>query len=520
MKFLLIDLSSVFHPIWHMCGKEPDVDAASNSTVAKVRSLAYGYQHVGICCDVGGSFRKDISPDYKAQRPERDERLNHQLRLARERLVEAGFPLWGVHGYEADDLIATATKHLLAHSPDVTIEIASSDKDLVQLVGPRVASRSIATGSLYDPETVPMKFGVRPDQMRDFLCMVGDASDNVKGVPKVGPKTAAEILKKHGSLLEVYRRLGEGPAALGMTPSVHRALADHVTTVELARKLVTLCDDVVFPWETILTPLHHLQTDNNAEAWSASEEEQETMDAKESIDPETGEVIYNVDAPPPAAPAPPPPPAGAPPAAPPATQASKPGIAQTTPRTVVEPQRATMVLAPTSWTQELEPRTYADARTVSEAIHRGGLFSGFGSPQAVFSIVLAGRELGLGTMASLRGFHLIDGKPCMSSGLLSALVLRSGMAKQFSCVKRSNEAATVRAWRKGEDEPIDIVYTMEDARRAGLVKPGSGWEKNPADMCVARATAIAARLKWQDVCFGLYTVEEMGRDDLELKDAA
>jgi hypothetical protein len=137
----------------------------------------------------------------------------------------------------------------------------------------------------------------------------------------------------------------------------------------------------------------------------------------------------------------------------------------------------------------------------------------------VLSTILAGRELGVGAMASLRGFHIIEGKPAMSAGLMTALILRSGKAKYFRCVKSTSDVATFRTERIGDGEPVEVTFSMEDAKRAGLVKEKSGWAKFPADMLVARATARLARLVYPDICFGLYTPEELGREDLELEAA-
>ena len=184
------------------------------------------------------------------------------------------------------------------------------------------------------------------------------------------------------------------------------------------------------------------------------------------------------------------------------------------------PTPQSSALAPASWNSELEPRSLGDAVKLAKFLFDSRMFSAYGNAQSVLSTILAGREFGIGAMASLRGIYNLEGKHALSAGLMAGLILRSGKAKMFSCIKRSNEAATVRAWRVGEDEPIDVTFTLEDAKRAKLVKPNGNWEKVPADMCVARATAIAARLKFQDVLFAMYTPGELGRDDLEDVEAA
>ena len=106
---LLVDLSSIAHPIWHMSQQEPDPDHTSQRTAAVVRALAADHPHTAICCDSKTSFRKELDATYKANRPKAEAPLHHQIDLAREALEADGFPVWKVDGFEGDDLIATAT---------------------------------------------------------------------------------------------------------------------------------------------------------------------------------------------------------------------------------------------------------------------------------------------------------------------------------------------------------------------------------------------------------------------------
>jgi hypothetical protein len=110
-------------------------------------------------------------------------------------------------------------------------------------------------------------------------------------------------------------------------------------------------------------------------------------------------------------------------------------------------------------------------------------------------------------MASLRAMHIIDGRPTFSADLIRALVLKSGKAEYFRCTERTQTQATFLTKRKGDPE-VSLTYTVAEATAAGLVKKGSGWEKSPADMCVARASAKLARLVYADVVFNLYASEE------------
>ena len=168
---LLVDLSSIGHPIWHVSQQEPDPDYTSQRTAAVVWKLAADHPHTAICCDAPGSFRKELDASYKANRPAAEAALHHQIDLAREALEADGFPVWKVDGFEGDDLIATATKQLtatndlslttlgLSHFP-VDVLIASADKDLLALVSDRVEVHSTRTGGRLGPAEVIEKLGV------------------------------------------------------------------------------------------------------------------------------------------------------------------------------------------------------------------------------------------------------------------------------------------------------------------------------------------------------------------------
>ena len=165
---LLIDLSSIGHPIWHMSQQEPDPDHTSQSTAAAVRKLAADHPHTAICCDSPKSFRKELEPTYKANRPPSEAPLHHQIDLAREALEADGFPVWRVDGFEGDDLIASGSS--LLHSGDFSprrrttfhVLIASADKDLLALVSEHVEVLSTRTGELIGPAEVLEKVGVDP----------------------------------------------------------------------------------------------------------------------------------------------------------------------------------------------------------------------------------------------------------------------------------------------------------------------------------------------------------------------
>jgi 5'-3' exonuclease len=471
-EVVLIDLSSVLYPIWHMSQNEPDTNHTSTATVAKVRALASGQPYVAVCCDSGRSFRADIDPSYKATRGERDATLIHQLQLAQEQLLEDGFPVWSQPGMEADDLIATAAR--LATEAGMGALVVSADKDLLQLVSPTVRVKSTATGTEYDEAGVEAKLGVKPSQVRDYLTLVGDTADNVKGADGIGPKKASVLLWTYGDLEGVYAEAAKAPNAL--KPSEAASLAAFAPRMETVRALISLRYDADVPFSEVLKD----RVPKDA-ATFAAEEEMETVEAEPIAEP--GPLVGNPGEPKPQA-----------------------GILA-----VREPE--VLAPAPAEWERQLDPRSMKEARVLAEDLFKSRMFSAYGTPHGVLSTVLVGRELGLPAMAALRSIHNIDGRHTLSAALMAALVLKSGMAEYFEPISFSEKEATFETKRKGARNPVRVTHTIEMARAAWPKTEDkwllSGWGKNPTDMLVARAQSRLARLVYPDLLAGLYTPEEL-----------
>jgi DNA polymerase-1 len=195
--------------------------------------------HVAFVADASGpTFRDAIYAEYKAHRPPMPDDLRTQIEpmLA---LVEAlGFPILRVPGVEADDVIGTLALQAAAQGIDVVV--STGDKDLAQLVSPHIHLVNTMTNSTLDADGVFAKFGVRPEQIVDYLALVGDSADNIPGVPKCGPKTAAKWLAEYGTLDGIVAnadkiggKIGESlRAALPQLP-MSRQLATIKTDVEL-----------------------------------------------------------------------------------------------------------------------------------------------------------------------------------------------------------------------------------------------------------------------------------------------
>ena len=161
----------------------------------------------------GKTFRDDWYPQYKAQRAAMPDDLVRQIEPLHDLVRAHGWPLLMVEGVEADDVIGTLA--VAASAAGIDCVISTGDKDLAQLVGPRVRLVNTMTNETLDEAGVLAKFGVRADQVLDLLALTGDAVDNVPGVPKVGPKTAAKWLAQYGTLDSVIEHASDVGGVVG-----------------------------------------------------------------------------------------------------------------------------------------------------------------------------------------------------------------------------------------------------------------------------------------------------------------
>ncbi len=197
-----------------------------------------GPTHIGVIFDTSrDTFRTAIYPKYKAQRPPPPEELVPQFPLIRDAVKAFNIAAVELDGFEADDLIATYAKHAVENGADVTI--ISSDKDLMQLVRPGVVMLDTMKNKTMGREEVIEKFGVEPDKVVDVQSLAGDSVDNVPGVPGIGVKTAAELIKEYGDLDSLLARASEIKQ-----PKRREKLIEFAEQARVSRELVQLKDDV------------------------------------------------------------------------------------------------------------------------------------------------------------------------------------------------------------------------------------------------------------------------------------
>ena len=243
-QIILVDGSSFLFRAYHAI-REPLTTSTGQTTHAvfgtinMLRSLARQYQPVRLAVVMdakGKTFRNDMYPAYKANRPPMPDDLRVQLDYVKQIIPALGIALVSVPGVEADDVIGTLATE--ASRRDFHTVIVSSDKDLAQLVSAQVEMVDTMKNTRLDPDGVAQKFGVPPAQIVAYLALMGDSSDNIPGIPGVGPKTAVKWLTEFGSLEGVKAQADEIAGKVG------ESLRENLTQLELSRQLATLKCDV------------------------------------------------------------------------------------------------------------------------------------------------------------------------------------------------------------------------------------------------------------------------------------
>jgi len=243
---LLVDGSSylyrAFHALPELKGPRAEPTGAIYGVAAMLRRLAADHRAQARACVFdakGRTFRDELYPQYKAHRPPMPDDLAAQVEPLKELVAALGWPVLSVEGVEADDVIATLAQQ--AKHAGWRCVISSSDKDLAQLVDERVTVVNTMANETLDPDGVRQKFGVSPERIVDYLALVGDAVDNVPGVEKVGPKTAARWIAQYGSLDQVIAHAAEIGGAVGEN------LRQALDWLPKGRALLTAKRDVSLP---------------------------------------------------------------------------------------------------------------------------------------------------------------------------------------------------------------------------------------------------------------------------------
>jgi DNA polymerase-1 len=240
---VLVDGSSylyrAFHAMPNLNNSRGEPTGAIYGITNMLRKLMADYnpEHVAVVFDAKGkTFRHDMYPDYKANRPPMPDDLRQQIEPVHEIVKAMGLPLLCVPGVEADDVIGTLARQAAA-AGEVCV-ISTGDKDMAQLVDEHVTLINTMNDTVSDTAQVEKKFGVPPERIIDYLALMGDSSDNIPGVPKVGPKTAAKWLQQYHSLDELIAKANDVGGKVG------ESLRANLEQLPLSRVLATIRTDI------------------------------------------------------------------------------------------------------------------------------------------------------------------------------------------------------------------------------------------------------------------------------------
>ncbi|MDE1923908.1 MAG: DNA polymerase I, partial [Gammaproteobacteria bacterium] len=242
-KLVLVDGSSylyrAFHALPPLTNSRGEPTGAVLGVVNMLNRLLKeeSPERIAVVFDAPGrTFRDDLFEEYKAHRPPMPDDLRAQTQPLLEVVAAMGLPLLRIEGVEADDVIGTLARRGAAAG--FTVLISTGDKDMAQLVGPGISIVNTMSNTRLDREGVKAKFDVYPEQIIDYLALVGDASDNIPGVTGVGPKTAAKWLNQFHTLDEIIANAAQIPGKVGEN------LRNELGTLKLSRRLATIVTDL------------------------------------------------------------------------------------------------------------------------------------------------------------------------------------------------------------------------------------------------------------------------------------
>ena len=296
---ILVDGSSYLYRAYHafppLTNSAGEATGAMYGVLNMLRSLLLQYQpsHVAVVFDAKGkTFRDELFENYKAHRPPMPEDLREQIEPLHQMVKAMGLPLLAVSGVEADDVIGTLA--VQAEKAGKPVLISTGDKDMAQLVTPSVTLINTMNNSILGPQEVCDKYGIPPELIIDFLALMGDASDNIPGVPGVGEKTAQALLQGLGGLDSLYANLDKiaGLSFRGaktMAPKLEQHkdvayLSYQLATIKTDVELELSCDQLTVN-ELDVDELHRLFSRYEFKRWLSDIESGTWMQGKKSSQP-------------------------------------------------------------------------------------------------------------------------------------------------------------------------------------------------------------------------------------------
>ena len=258
VQLILVDGSSylfrAFHALPPLITSKGQHTGAVKGVINMIRSLVKTYpdSHIAVVFDAKGkTFRNDMYAEYKAHRPPMPDELRSQIEPIHAIIKAMGLPMLVVEGVEADDVIGTLATQACAQQ--IRTLISTGDKDLAQLVTENVTLLNTMTNELLDPSGVTAKFGLPPERIVEYLALMGDAADNIPGVPGVGPKTALKWLQEFRSLEALVANSDKVSGKIG------ERLRENIEQLWLSYRLATIKRDV--PLDVEIVDLVHKDED-------------------------------------------------------------------------------------------------------------------------------------------------------------------------------------------------------------------------------------------------------------------
>ncbi|MFJ5450511.1 DNA polymerase I [Pectobacterium carotovorum] len=296
---ILVDGSSYLYRAYHafppLTNSAGEATGAMYGVLNMLRSLLLQYQpsHVAVVFDAKGkTFRDELFENYKAHRPPMPEDLREQIEPLHKMVKAMGLPLLAVSGVEADDVIGTLA--VQAEKAGKSVLISTGDKDMAQLVTPSVTLINTMNNSILGPQEVCDKYGIPPELIIDFLALMGDASDNIPGVPGVGEKTAQALLQGLGGLDSLYANLDKiaglsfrGAKTMAPKLEQHKEVAYlsyQLATIKTDVELELSCDQLTVN-ELDVDELHSLFSRYEFKRWLSDVESGTWMQGKKSSQP-------------------------------------------------------------------------------------------------------------------------------------------------------------------------------------------------------------------------------------------
>lgn len=518
MKILtLVDLSHRLRVLYHARASDSGPNDAGARFIAELSEWRRNAEHLIVACDAPPYMRTQAFPDYKKGR-ERDEAYIQICRWVRERLVADGYSIASSQGHEADDCVATLSVALADKFDEV--RIISEDKDMLACITDKVrmcAPTSRGDFEMRDSDWLFKKWGITPEQVPMFLAIKGDKSDAIAGISGIGDVGATKLITSFGTIpkmrlaavaaFEESQKEGAKPLS-----AFWRRFLDGAPNLELWLSLTTLRTDVPLDLHALLKKqaIKPLVKDD-VEDWDEIAE-REAIQAESNVT-ETPKVEAKTEAPKPI------PPTVA--AATAASTASSATQAETSSGSLqqnyvsdIQSGPVSIVVdrpAPPSWALALQPATANEALHIAKVLFNSRHYSQYGSERGVYSVIMLGRELGVGLAAALQGFHIVNDKPFPSAHLLRSLAERDPNCEWIMCTHADDKSATWVTKHRKIPEPMSYTYTRERAEQAGMFtgKNAHNWKTKTQEMLEKTSGAKGVRRWYPGATMGLHIPEEI-----------